>query len=115
KLAEVQLNALENDTRGLATNNVRVRVIHAADGVGTVNVFQLPTTGIATPIAENLRYGTAAMPVDLPPEAFTVGLDVNLDRTPDLTFSVPALPRGSIVDVFAVLDAQGNPFLLAQL
>lgn len=115
KVAALQLNAIENDIRGLATSNVRIRVIHAADGVGTVNVFQVPATGTPIPIAENLRYGTAAAAVDLSPEAFTVGLDVNLDRTPDLTFSVPALPKGSIVNVFAVLDSAGNPFLFAQL
>jgi hypothetical protein len=44
-----------------------------------------------------------------------VGLDVDADQTPDLLFDVPALPRGVFVNVFAVLDAQGNPFLLAQL
>ncbi|MBL8958016.1 MAG: DUF4397 domain-containing protein [Myxococcaceae bacterium] len=115
KLAALQLNALENDTKGLSTSNVRVRVVHAADGVGTVNVFQLPATGAPVPIAENLRYGTAAMPADLPSEPFTVGLDVNADRTPDLSFAVPALPKGTIVNVFAVLDASGSPFLLAQL
>lgn len=115
KLAALQLNAIENDLKGLATANVRVRVIHAADGVGTVNVFQVPATGTPTPIAENLRYGTAAMPVDLPPEAFTAGIDINLDRVPDLTFAVPALPKGTVVNVFAVLDAGGSPFLFAQL
>ncbi len=115
KLASLQLNALENDTKSLATNNVRVRVVHAADGVGTVNVFQVPATGAPVPIAENLRYGTAAAPADLPAEAFTVGLDVNGDRTPDLSFAIPALPKGIVVNVFAVLDASGSPFLFAQL
>ena len=115
KLAGLQLNALENDRTSLATNNVRVRVVHAADGVGTVNVFQLPATGSPVPIAENLRYGTAAAAVDLPPEAFTVGLDADGDRTPDLSFAVPALPKGTVVNVFAVLDASGAPFLFAQL
>lgn len=115
KLAALQLNALENDTKSLATNNVRVRVVHAADGVGTVNVFQVPATGAPVPIAENLRYGTAAAPVDLPTDPFTVGIDVNADRTPDLSFAIPSLPRGSIVNVFAVLDGAGSPFLFAQL
>ncbi|MFT3710542.1 MAG: DUF4397 domain-containing protein [Archangium sp.] len=115
KLNNLQLNALENDTRGLSSNNVRVRVIHAADGVGTVNVFQIPATGAPISIAPNLRYGTPALPVDLASEPITVGLDVDNDQTPDLSFDVPALPRGIYVNVFAVLDAQGNPFLLAQL
>lgn len=115
KLNNLQLNALENDTRGLSSNNVRVRVIHAADGVGTVNVFQIPATGAPLSLAPNLRYGTPAATVDIPSEPITVGLDVDNDQSPDLSFDVPALPRGLFVNVFAVLDAQGNPFLLAQL
>ncbi len=115
KLSNLALNALENDARGLSTNNVRVRVVHAADGVGTVNVLQVPAAGAPVSIAANLRYGTAAAPVDLPSEPITVGLDLDNDQAPDLSFAVPALPRGSVVNVFAVLDAAGAPFLLAQL
>ena len=50
KLAKLAVNVLEDDRRALATNNVRVRVIHAADGVGTVNVLQVrPDTAPITP------------------------------------------------------------------
>jgi hypothetical protein len=115
KLAAIQVNAVEDTTQGLASNNVRVRVTHAADGVGPVNVYQVPATGAVAPVVENLRYGTSAPTVDLPPEAFVVGLDVNADKTPDLLFEIPALPKGTVVNVFAVLDEVGAPFLLAQL
>lgn len=114
KLANLQLNVLENDTRGLSSSNVRLRVIHAADGVGTVNVLQVPAAGAPELLAAGLRYGTAAPAVDVPAQPFVVGLDVNADQTPDLLFEVPELPRGIVVNVFAVLDATGAPFLLAQ-
>ncbi len=115
KLANLQLNVVENDTRGLASGSVRLRVIHAADGVGAVNVFQVPATGAPVSVAPNLRYGAPAAPVDVPDQPFVVGLDVDADQSPDLLFDVPALPRGAVVNVFAVLDASGAPFLLAQL
>lgn len=115
KLANLQAAVVEDSTQGLASNSVRVRVIHAADGVGTVNVLQVPATGAAISIADNLRYGTAALPVDLPSAAFTAGLDVNNDKAADLLFDVPALPKGAVVNVFAVLDASGAPLLFAQL
>lgn len=110
KLANVQLNTIEDSTSGLSSGNVRLRIIHAADGVGAVNVLQGSTS-----LVENLRFGTAAMPIDVPSSAFTVGLDVNGDRGADLLFDVPALPRGVVVNVFAVLDTDGSPVLLAQL
>lgn len=115
KVANLQAALVEDSTQGLASNSVRVRVIHAADGVGTVNVLQVPATGAATSIADNLRYGTAALPVDLPSAPITVGLDVNNDKAADLLFDVPALPKGIVVNVFAVLDASGAPLLFAQL
>lgn len=115
KLAAIQASIVENDKQGLATGNVRVRVIHTADGVGTVDVFAVPETGAAEPLITDLRYGTAAEPVDLPAEAFVVGLDLDNDAIPDLQFGVPALEKGTVVNVFAVLDQAGAPFLLAQL
>lgn len=115
KLANIQANAIEDSTQGLATNNVRVRIVHAADGVGAVNVYQVPAMGAATAIALNLRYGTFAMPVDLPTDAFVAGIDLDDDKSPDLLFDIPSLPRGTVVNVFAVLDSTGAPLLLAQL
>ena len=115
KLANLQLNSVENSTQGLASSSVRVRVVHAADGVGPVNVFQVPSSGVPSTLISNLRYGTAAAPLDLPSAALVIGLDVNADNTPDLLFDVPALPKGTVVNVFAVLEPDGNPVLFAQL
>src|SRR5690606_4560302 len=113
-VANLQAAAVEDSTRGLATGNVRVRVIHTGFGVGTVDVYAMGP-GQPDPIAENLRYGTAAEPVDIPPEAFVAGVDVDDDGAADLLYAIPALPAGSVVNVFATVDGAGAVFLLAQL
>jgi len=114
ELAELQLNTIEDSKQGLASDRVRVRVVHAAAGVGTVDVYELTGGDGSVPLAENLRYGTLADPVDLPEEAFVVGIDVDADGQSDLHFEVPALSAGTIVNVFALADG-ADVFLLAQL
>lgn len=115
KLAEAQVSVVEDSTQGLASGHVRVRVIHTGAGVGNVGVYAIGEDGTPDQIADNLRYGTAAEPVDLPTAAFTAGLDVDADGTPDLLYPIPALPAGVVVNVFATVDADGTAFLLAQL
>jgi hypothetical protein len=114
ELAELQLNAIEDDKQGLASDHVRIRIGHTASGLGVVDVYELPPGGAPVPLAESLRYGTMADPVDLPDVAFVVGIDVDADGLSDLRFDVPALARGTIANVFAVVDG-ADVFLLAQL
>jgi hypothetical protein len=66
-------------------------------------------------LVENVDFGAVGAYLDLPAAAYTLGFDVNDDKTPDLIFSLPALAGGTIANVFAVNDAQGNVFLNAQL
>lgn len=113
-LEHLQASTIEDSTQGLATGNVRVRVIHTGFGVGTVDVYALGASG-QDAIVENLRYGTASQPVDLPTDPFVVGVDANDDGAPDLLYSIPELPAGSVVNVFATVDDAGAVFLLAQL
>lgn len=114
-LANLQAATVEDSTQGLATGHVRVRVIHTGFGVGTVDVYALADAGQPDLIAENLRYGTAAEPVDIPTDAFVAGVDVDDDGAADLLYSIPSLPAGSVVNVFATVDDAGAVFLLAQL
>jgi hypothetical protein len=47
--------------------------------------------------------------------AYTLGVDVDDDMTPDLTFVLPALPAGTFANVFAANDDAGDVFLVAEL
>ncbi len=102
-------NVIEDSTQGLASNQVRVRVVHTAVGVGVVDIY-----ADGTPITENLFYGSAAAPVDVPAQAFVAGIDVDNNGQPDLLYDIPALTPGTSVNVFAVADASGV-YLIAQL
>jgi hypothetical protein len=113
-LANLQASTVVDSTQGLATGHVRLRVIHTGFGVGTVDVFRMTDAGPEA-IAESLRYGAASDPIDLPPDAFDVGIDVDADGAADLMFAVPALPVGNVINVFATVDDAGEVFLLAQL
>ncbi len=115
ELSSVQLSLIEDSVQGLASNQVRVRVIHAASGVGNVNVYVEPDTGAPQAIVEDLRYGNAAAPVDIAPVAFTAGIDVDDDGQSDLLYEIPALEPGTTVNVFATKGLDGSVSLIAQL
>jgi hypothetical protein len=52
--------------------------------------------------------------MDLPAGAYSVGFDVDNDATPDVAFDLPALPAGTVANVFAVSEGS-TVFLIAQL
>ena len=66
-------------------------------------------------LLENVDFGAAATLPDLPAGAYRVGIDVNNDAVPDVTFSLPSLPGGTSVNLFAVSDAMDTVWLAAQL
>lgn len=114
-LANLQASTVVDSTQGLATGHVRLRVIHTGFGVGTVDVYAIRDGAEPDLLAADLRYGSASEPIDLPTDAFTAGIDADADGDVDLTYAIPALPAGEVVNVFATVDAAGDVFLLAQL
>lgn len=110
------INALliEDSDRGLVSGSIRVRAIHTASGVGDVDLW-LMADGEMHPLADDLYFARAGESFDAPARAYTVGVDTNEDATPEITFELPALPGGTVVNVYAVTDGSGALFLLAQL
>lgn len=111
-LAEISALALVDDVSDIPTGNFRVQVVHAAEAVGQVDIWEVTAT--PTPLIVDFDFG-AAVTTDLPVSPYTLGVDVDNDAIPELTFGVPALVEGSFTNVFAVNDSVGNVFLLAQL
>ena len=109
-LADISALALVDDSSNIDAGNIRLQVSHTAAGVGTVDIWEL--TG-GSMLVENFEYGATGT-LDVPAGALELGLDLDDDASPDVTFSVPELGADIAVNVFAVLDATG-PFLLAQL
>ncbi len=91
-----------------------MQVVHAAAAVGQVDIWEVsgPTPML---LLENVDFGAHAVLPDLPAAAYTIGIDATNDGTPDLVFSLPSLPGGSFVNLFAVSDASDKAYLLAQL
>jgi len=104
---------LEDDLSAPADGNLRVRAIHTANGVGEVDIWNIPQTGDPTALFEDLAAGTASNAIEIPAGAYKLGIDVDNDATPDLTFTTGDLPAGAILNVFAVKDGD-DVFLLAQ-
>lgn len=99
--------ALVDDPEGLAAGNIRVRAIHAADGVGEVDIWNIPAKGDPTPLYTDLEYGEAGDALDVPAGTYTLGIDINNDETPDATFELPALSAGAVVNLYAVAIGAG--------
>jgi hypothetical protein len=104
---------LADDMSAPADGTFRVRPVHVADGIGQVDIWN--TTGTTpSPLWEDLDRGATGDYLELPADAYQVGIDTNDDATPDLLFNLPDLPAGEVVNIFAINDG-GTVFLLAQL
>jgi len=114
ELASIKPLALEDDYSDLDSGAIRVRAIHTAPAVGQVDIWNIPVSGDPTPLVTDVDFGEVGLYADLPAGAYTLGFDVNDDAMPDVVFSLPSLPEGTVANVFAVSDG-GDVFLVAQL
>ncbi|MBC8069226.1 MAG: DUF4397 domain-containing protein [Deltaproteobacteria bacterium] len=106
--------ALVDNAEGIDPANVRITVIHAAPAVGQVDVWEI--TAKPVPLVENVDYSGSATLADIPAGPLEIGIDVDDDAEPDVTFSVDATGlAGGQVNVYANNDADGNVALVAQL
>ena len=112
-LSNLEVAVVRDDDDGTEAGpgNYTLRLFHAADGVGMVDVIELSSNTVVVP---SLDYATGGT-LTLPNAPLSVGLDVDLDGTSDFDFDIPALGDMIRVDAYAVLDATGTPFVLAHL
>ncbi len=114
-VSSLQVLPLVDDLSAPPAGQIRVRAVHTAMGVGQVDIWNVPTSGAPSPLYQNVDFGVAGAYLTIPAGAYRLGFDVNNDATPDLSFSIPALPAGTVANVFAMKDTAGSVFLLAQL
>jgi hypothetical protein len=113
-LANISLMVIAEDDADIAAGTLRAFVGHAADGVGTVDVWAIGLADDPIEVLPDFAYGTWEA-LDIPAQtAFSVGLDADADGSPDFVFDLPGLPEGITLSLFAVLDDDG-PFLIAYL
>lgn len=109
RLDDLRVLALAEDRSTVNGDNIRVRAIHTAVGVGNVDIY---ANGAL--IVNDLAFGTAGDYLEVPAGAYLIGLDLNEDTHADLHFQLPHLAAGTIGNIFAVTDAQGNATLAVQ-
>jgi hypothetical protein len=113
EVANITAIAIEDDFEDIADGNIRVRAIHAADGVGQVDIWNITDPANPSPMYTDVDFGAAGDAIDVPAAAYTIGFDVDDDAVPDVTFDLPSLPAGESANIFAVND--GGVALVAQL
>ncbi len=107
----VAFDALENIRAGVITNSlsdlpdgfIRLQVVHTAVGVADVDVWDLDS---GAQILDDFDFGYYAS-LDLPRGPLNIGLDLDEDAVPDVTFSVPGLGADKLINVFVVNDDVG--------
>ncbi|MBN1549986.1 DUF4397 domain-containing protein [bacterium] len=114
-LTDIELLALQDDNSGLKTNTIRLRPVHAAPNVPSVDIWLIPDNGLPIPLWTDLKFRASGEYLEIPAGAYTLGFDANKDASPDIVFDLPAIPEGTIANVFAVNNEQGNVFLVAHL
>lgn len=105
---------LEDNLSTPPGGNIRLRVMHAAAGVGQVDIFNILAAGSPSLLYENLNLGEAGGAVELPAGTYTLGIDVTNDGSSEHVFALPRLNAGAIVNIFATTDNGNNVFLLLQ-
>jgi hypothetical protein len=114
-VASIQALPLVENFDGLADGQVRVRAIHAAPSVGEVDIWNITDASNPAPLYENVPFGAAGDYLDLPVGEYIIGIDIDDDATPDVTFAIPAVPAGTVANLFATQDSLGDVFIAAQL
>lgn len=112
-LSSIQALALVDEYDDLAAGDIRVRAVHAASGVGQVDIWNVTAGSTPAPLYPDFDFSEVGDYLDLPAGAYSLGLDVDDDATPDLTFDLPSLPAGTVATLYAVND--GGVSLRAQL
>ncbi len=112
----LQAIALVDDPTGIDAANVRITVVHAAPAVGQVDIWNVTDPENPSPLVENVDFAGSATLPDIPAGPVEVGVDVDDDAQPDLTFSVDTTAAAGLqINAYANNDADGNVALLAQL
>jgi hypothetical protein len=112
-LENISALLLTDDASGLDAGNTRAQVSHTAPDVGQVDIWLLGDA--PSELIADLDFG-ATSSIDYAAGPISIGIDLDNDENPELTFDLPDLGGGTFVDLYAVNEAEEGPaFLLAHL
>jgi hypothetical protein len=111
-LGSIAALALEDDLTAPAAGKIRVRAVHTAKDVPSVDIWLIADT--PAKLYAGVPFGAAGdylpeLDADTP---MTLGFDILDDMgvgdgDPDVLFDLPGLPAGTIATIFAVSDDSG--------
>jgi hypothetical protein len=106
---------LEEDDTFLGRDAIRFRLIHAAPGMGAVDLWGNPGEGGSGGVQfdQGMALGTVGSYHDTPTMALVLGLDKNGDLVSETFFTLPTLWPGAVVNLF-LMQTQGTPYLVMQ-
>lgn len=110
RVAAIEALLLEDDPTPIAASDVRVRVVHAAPGVGAVDVYvTAPGADLAgaTPTLDDVPFKVASGQLTLPAGAYQVRITAAAGGAPVYDSGPIMLPGGADLCVAAVETAQG--------
>jgi hypothetical protein len=110
RAASLQVLTLADDRAAPSAGLARVRAVHVAVGIGAVDVYANDAK-----IYDDLAFGAAGVPLEVPADSYTIGLDLDEDGHADVHFQLPALLAGDVATLYAVTDAHGAASLALQL
>jgi hypothetical protein len=107
---------LFEDVFDLPKGMIDFRLFNTAIGRGPMALYFLPEDG-GTPemLTEGVAYGEASAAVQFADGNHNIGLDVDVDGVVDVTYDLPPLSDGTIANLFAVFDENGELDLILQM
>lgn len=96
--------------------NANIRASHLIDFVGYVDVYAfINTNADKNPdlalLINDLVFQKPQGYLEVPAAQYRIGLDIDQDGSVDLTYDLPQLIYGDIVDLYAALDPDGLPVI----
>jgi hypothetical protein len=90
--------------------------VHAASAVGQVDIWEITDPMNPVALLSDVDFAASATLPDIPAGPLEIGIDVDDDATPDVTFSVDATGLAGLqANVYANNDEAGDVVLIAQL
>ena len=114
--ANLEILPLIDADTDVPAGNLRLQVVHAAPAVGQVDIWEVTDPDNPAALLEDVDY-KASGSLDVPPAVYNLGIDVDDDAMPDLTFTadLSGVPEGTFINLFANNDAMGGVALVALL
>src|SRR5262249_37815294 len=115
RLSSIRALVLTDDPgTSLGADRIRVRIVHAASGVGKVDFWALPSASAPALVDDDVDFGSFGAYFDLAVGGYAIGTDLDNDAPPELVFDRPSLAAGTIATIFAVADTAGKVTLISE-